>query len=86
MGSLSSSKRIALAASEGVEMAFSCPPLEFLNGSAMLVVLLWFRPSDSARLIGLFGDVLRGTAFNGALRRTMNLGFALLESGPVSAL
>ena len=86
IGSLSSSKRIVLAASVGVEVTFSCPALEFLKGSAMFVVLLWFSPSESARLMGLFGEVLRGTAFKGALLRTMNLGFALLESGPVSAL
>ena len=73
------------AASAGVIDAFSCPFAELRNGRAIFGALLMFVPSDSARLIGLFGEVLRCITFVGAAFRIWNFDLVLV-SGAVSTL
>ena len=85
MGSLSSSKRMFFAASSSEDTIFSWPSRTPRHVKIMLPLFIWLLVSESARLIGLLGDILRGVALDGAVLRTLKRDLMLAfepESAP----
>lgn len=82
IGSPPNSNRISVLSSSVVDFAFSCPVVEPRNGREILLLLAL---TDSARRIGLSGEVFLGVAFMGAVLRRVNF-VLILESELLSEL